>query len=162
MQEAGIGKEQWPSRLIPLLRGEALAAYIYNVPRDAIASYACFKEELLKLLGISIERCKHEFWRMQRRYSDSWQLTARWIETMVNRMKLSLSLADDAEYVWLKKPISLIEVANLLHDRQAAQKDRLHNHRPGYGWGQQNDKVQLLELKHQDNPPTTRYTHLPP
>ena len=179
MQEAGIGKEQWPSRLIPLLTGKALAAYTYNVPRDAIASYPCFKEELLKSLGMSIERCKHEFWRMQRRYSDSWQLTARRIETMVDRMAdscttvqevkymvsfnklLSLSPADDAEYVRLKKPTSLIEVANLLDDRQAARKERLHNHIPGYGWGQQNNKMQPLELKHQDNPPTTKYTHLP-
>ena len=45
MQEAGIGKDQWPSRLILLLTGKALAAYTYNVPRGAISSYQCFKEE---------------------------------------------------------------------------------------------------------------------
>ena len=83
MQETGISKEQWPSRLIPLLTGKALAAYTYNVPRDVIASYPYFKEELLKSLGMSIERCQHKFWRMQKRYSDSWQLTERKIETMV-------------------------------------------------------------------------------
>ena len=67
MQENGIGKEQCPSRLIPLLTGQALAAYNYNIPRDAIASYPSFKEERLKLLGMSIERSQHKFWRMQRR-----------------------------------------------------------------------------------------------
>ena len=75
---------------------------------------------------------------------------------------LSLSPTDDAEYIRLKKPTSLIEVANYLDDRQATRKERLHSNRPGYGWGQQNNKVQPLDLKHQDNPSTTRYTHLPP
>ena len=61
MQEARTFKEQWVSKLIPLLTGEALAAYTYNVPRDAIASYPGLKEERLKLSGMSIERCQHEF-----------------------------------------------------------------------------------------------------
>ena len=43
------------------------------------------------------------------------------VKCMVSFNKLlSLSPTDDAEYVRLKKPTSLIEVANFLDDRHAA------------------------------------------
>ena len=52
--------------------------------------------------------------------------TVQEVKYMVSFNKLlSLFPADDAEYVRLKKPTSLIEVANLLDDRQTAWKERL-------------------------------------
>ena len=86
MKEAEISVEDWPHHLRPLLTGKALSAYSKNVPEQARLNYYDMKEALLSSLGLTVEQCHNEFWVLQRKYGESWQDTARKIDSMLERM----------------------------------------------------------------------------
>ena len=69
MIEAGIGREEWPQRLRPLLTGRALAAYVNNVPAEAKEKYTALKKALLVALGLTT---RLDIWTMTKKCGDSW------------------------------------------------------------------------------------------
>ena len=60
LSTAGISKDEWASRLIPLLTGIASTAYTTSVLEEAKVDYDLLKMALLKALGRSKEACKRE------------------------------------------------------------------------------------------------------
>ena len=131
MIETGIGQEEWPQRLRPLLTGKALAAYANNVPHEAKEKYTALEEALLEALGLTTEQCRLDIWTMTKKYGDSWQETARKIDSTVKRMTqgcitvqevinmislnkfLSLCSAECVNYAQVRQPKSSLEAANL-------------------------------------------------
>ena len=102
--------------------------------KDALLKDALLKDALLKALGISKERCQREFWFYRKKQGDTAQDAARDVETMAERMAegcssveevvklfsfnkfLSLFPQEDAEFVQLKKPASILEAANVMEE----------------------------------------------
>ena len=72
--EAGIGQEEWPQHLHPLLTGKALAAYANNVPAEAKEKIHCFE-------GSITGSFRTNYRTMQTGYLDNdkeiWRLVAR-------------------------------------------------------------------------------------
>ena len=134
MTAAMIPPVEWHTRLVPLLSGRSLDAYSKYVPREATGNYPALKDGLLKALGISKERCQREFWFYRKKQGDTAQDAARDVETMAERMAegcssveevvklfsfnkfLSLFPQEDAEFVQLKKPASILEAANVMEE----------------------------------------------
>ena len=136
MKEADLSVEDWPHHLQPLLTGKALSAYSKNVPEQARLNYYDIKEALLSSLGLTVEQCRNEFWVLQRKYGETWQDTARKIDSMVERMThdcssikevtdmnamhtfYSLCPTDCVDYARLHHPKATVEAANLIYEYQ--------------------------------------------
>ena len=86
MEDAGIDREEWPARLVAKLLRKELSCYTTSVPREAAMVYSKLRKELLKALGMSIEKCQKEFWTYRKTLSDTWLETARSLEYIMKRM----------------------------------------------------------------------------
>ena len=126
------------------------------VPREATGNYPALKDALLKALGISKERYQREFWFYRKKPGDTAQDAARDVETMAESMAegcssveevvklfsfnkyLPLFPQEDAEFVQLKKPASILEAANVMEEhiwrrgpsRDGYRKQELGMHLP--------------------------------
>lgn len=134
MEDAEIPRQEWPKRLRPLLTGTALAAYSNNVEEDKKGDWDQLREALLKAMGSSAEQCRIDFFGLQKRHNDTWQETSRKISFHADRMvhdcetkeevnntykvskMLSLCPVDALNFVMLKEPKKVLEVANLIDD----------------------------------------------
>ena len=66
--------------------GKSLAAYANTIPKEAKDDYKALKVALLQGLGLTTEQCRLDFWTLTKQYGETWQKTARTIDSTVSRM----------------------------------------------------------------------------
>ena len=146
---AGISKDEWASRLVPLLTGIVSIAYTTSVSEEAKVDYDLLKMALLKALGRLKESCKGEFWSFRRKDSDAATYIIRELLSMAetfiencNTIKeaaqmvatgkfLSLYSLEYANHVRARKPEMFLDFANFMTERQAIKK-QFCDRRPPY------------------------------
>ena len=165
MNEAGIKREEWPQRLRALLSGKSLAAYANTVPKEAKDDYEALNEALLQALGLTTEQCRLDFWTLKKRYGETWQETARKIDSMVSWMIpgcksveevsnmlsihkfFSLCPAEAVNYAQVRQPKSSLEAVQDYLRGQS--RDRCN--KPWNKHGQSSDAYGQVERKQQDS-----------
>ena len=149
LSTAGISKDEWASRLVPLLTGIVSTAYTTSLSEEAKVDYDLLKMALLKALGRSKEACERELWSFRRKDGDATTYIIRELLSMAetfmencNTIKeaaqtvatgkfLLLYSLEDANHVRARKPETFLDVANFMTERQA-MKNQFRDRRPPY------------------------------
>ena len=61
-----IPKKEWSQKLVPLLTGKIMYAFQNDMKLQYTEDYEALKEELLLELGLSIEKCRQEYWMLRK------------------------------------------------------------------------------------------------
>ncbi len=139
LSRAGISKDEWASRLVPLLTGIVSTAYMTSVSEEAMVYCDLLKMAFLKALGHSKEACEREFWSFRRKdgyatnyiirellsmaetFMENCNTIKEAAQTVATGKFLSLYSLEDTNHVRARKPETFLDVANFMTERQATK-----------------------------------------